>query len=52
VIVSRYLPQRTRAERLATAAFSPRLDGAGNSVRGQPAIGQVVKQLSLGLYQA
>jgi len=38
--------------RLAIAAFSPRLDAAGNSVRGQLAVAQVTKQLGLGLYQA
>jgi glutaminase len=38
--------------KLAIAAFSPPLDGAGNSVRGQLAIAQVTKELGLGLYQA
>jgi glutaminase len=36
--------------RLAVAAFSPRLNSAGNSVRGWSAIADVVNQLKLGLF--
>lgn len=37
---------------LAIAAFSPRLDAAGNSVRASEAIGYISQQLGLGLYRA
>lgn len=36
---------------LAIAAFSPPLDPAGNSVRGQAAVAQVANALGLGLYR-
>lgn len=36
--------------KLAIAAFSPRLDVAGNSVRASQAIGYISQQLGLGLY--
>lgn len=36
--------------RMAIAAFSPRLDQSGNSVRGQLAIAQISRRLELGLY--
>lgn len=38
--------------RLAVAAFSPRLNAAGNSVRGWSAIADVVDQLKLGLFDS
>ena len=37
--------------KLAIAAFSPPLDPAGNSVRGQAAVAQVAGALGLGLYR-
>lgn len=37
--------------RLAIAAYSPRLDSHGNSVRGQRAIAQIADTLGLGLYR-
>lgn len=36
---------------MAIAAFSPRLDSVGNSVRGQKMIADVVNQLGLGLFK-
>jgi glutaminase len=36
--------------KLAIAAFSPRLDQAGNSVRAQAAITQIAHTLKLGLF--
>ena len=36
--------------KLAVAAFSPRLDQAGNSVRAQAAITQIAHTLKLGLF--
>jgi glutaminase len=38
--------------RLAIAAFSPKLNSAGNSVRGWAAIAGVVNQLKLGLFDS
>ncbi len=38
--------------KLAIAAFSPPLDKAGNSVRGQAAITQIANRLELGLFDA
>jgi glutaminase len=37
--------------RLSIAAFSPPLDTAGNSVRGQVAVARVAKDLGLNLYR-
>jgi glutaminase len=36
--------------KLAIAAYSPRLDRAGNSVRAQAAIAQIANTLELGLF--
>lgn len=38
-------------DRLAIGTFSPPLDDAGNSVRGQRAIAAVVEELDVGLYE-
>jgi glutaminase len=38
--------------RLSIAAFAPPLDTAGNSVRGQVAVAEVVRRLGLNIYQA